>query len=374
VLNAGITGKGRTIVIVDAFQSPTILHDLQLFDTLFGLNDPTLKIVAPDGLTPFDQNDPNQTGWAGEISLDVEWAHAVAPDATITLVLAKSNNDEDILSATRYAVKHNLGDVISQSFGEGETCVDPKILKQQHQVFLEATLKGITLFASAGDQGAAQPTCDGNSFFLSASSPATDPFVTSVGGTQLFADGTTGAYQSEVVWNEPQFEAAGGGGFSTIYHKPFYQLGTNGIGRFRGGPDVSYNAAINGGVLAVWSSSGLGQDLVFRFGGTSAGAPQWAGIVALANQKLHRRVGFLNAAFYLIGHSKKLYSQAFHDITQGNISFTGTDVDGNSVSVTGYDAGAGWDAATGWGAPKVAGLLSLLGGCSSPSVNQLKNL
>ncbi|MBO0795730.1 MAG: S53 family peptidase, partial [Ktedonobacteraceae bacterium] len=272
VLDSGITGKGRSIVIVDAFQSPTIRQDLHTFDTLFGINDPTLNIIAPDGLTPFDPNDANQVGWSGEITLDVEWAHAVAPDATINLVLAKSNQDDDILSATKYAIDHNLGDVISQSFGEGETCMDPKLLKKQHQIFFEATLKGITLLASAGDDGAAQPTCDGNSFFLSASSPATDPFVTSVGGTQLHADLSTGAYQSENVWNEPNFEAATGGGFSTIYRKPFYQLGTSGIQKFRGNPDVAYDAAINGGVLTVFTTGG--QQSVFIFGGTSAGSPQ----------------------------------------------------------------------------------------------------
>ena len=96
-------GTGRTIVIVDAFQSPTIQQDLALFDTAFGLPAPTLNIIAPDGLTPFDPNDANQVGWSAEISLDVQWAHAVAPGATIDLVLAKSNNDADILSATKYA-------------------------------------------------------------------------------------------------------------------------------------------------------------------------------------------------------------------------------------------------------------------------------
>src|SRR5271157_707692 len=147
VLNAGITGVGRTIVIIDAFQSPTIAHDLATFDSVFGLPNPTLNIFAPDGLTPFNPNDPNQIGWAGEITLDVEWSHVVAPNATIDLVLAKSSNDPDILSATKYAVENNLGAVISQSFGEGEICADPKLLQAEHQVFKEATAKHITLFA-----------------------------------------------------------------------------------------------------------------------------------------------------------------------------------------------------------------------------------
>jgi len=358
-LNAGITGKGRTIVIIDAFQSPTIANDLHTFDQLFGLNDTTLNIIAPDGLTPFDQQDANQVGWAGEITLDVEWAHTIAPDATIDLVLAKSNQDADLLSATRFAVDHNLGDVISQSFGEAESCVDPAILRQEHQVFFEATLKHITLLASSGDQGAAQQTCDGSSFFKSASSPASDPFVTAVGGTQLSADLTTGAYQSEVAWNEPMFFSGTGGGFSTIYHKPFYQFGTAGIGQFRGVPDISYNAAINGGVLAVWSTSGAGPNIVFIFGGTSAGSPQWAGITALGSQMAHRRLGFLNLGLYLLGHTG-FSAQTLHDITMGNNTFTFPDANGNNVTITGFNAQKGWDAATGWGSPNVAHLLPFL--------------
>jgi subtilase family serine protease len=94
------TGAGRTIVIVDAFQSPTIAHDLAVFDQLFDLPDAPLEIVAPDGLTPFDPTSFRQIVWAAEITLDVEWAHAIAPGAKVRLVLAKSDNDADILSAT----------------------------------------------------------------------------------------------------------------------------------------------------------------------------------------------------------------------------------------------------------------------------------
>ncbi|GHO42847.1 S53 family peptidase [Ktedonospora formicarum] len=359
LLDKGITGKGRKIVIIDAFDAPTIREDLATFDALFGLNDPVLNIYYPDGKTPFDYNDENQVGWSGEITLDVQWAHAVAPDATIQLVLAKSNNDADILSATKFAVRQNLGDVISQSFGEGEKCVDPKLLKEEHQLFFEASLKGITLFASAGDQGSSQPTCDGsNNFFLSASSPATDPFVTSVGGTQLDADATTGAYKGEVVWNEPDFGVAGGGGYSTIYRTPLYQLGTKGIGKYRGGPDVSYNGAINGGVLAVWNADGTGQG-VYIFGGTSAGSPQWAGITALGAQLANKRLGFLNPGFYILGHSP-LAKQVFHDVTTGDNGYSYVDDNGKTVTIPGYKATKGWDAATGWGTPDVSKLLPAL--------------
>jgi subtilase family serine protease len=347
------TGAGRSIVIVDAYSSPTIQHDLDTFNTLFGLPSAPLRIVAPDGLTPFDQADPNQVGWSGEITLDVEWAHAVAPGATITLVLAKSNDDADILSATRYAVDHNLGDVISQSFGEAEQCMDPALMAQQHALFARATLKGITLLASSGDQDAAQPSCDGETFIKAVSTPASDPLVTGVGGTRLVADGLTGAYQSESVWNEPDFGSGSGGGFSAVYGTPLYQrplrLPSRGV------PDVAYNAAIIGGVLAVWSSSGQGQDLVFRFGGTSAGSPQWAGLVALSAQLRHAKVGYLNAQVYALAYTPA-YRVLFHDVTTGDNSFPGP------PAVAGFPATRGWDPATGWGSPKANTLVPLLGG------------
>src|SRR5882724_3539943 len=146
----GITGKGRSIVIVDAFQSPTIRHDLRMFDRIFGLPDPFLHIYAPDGLVPFNQQDPTQVSWAAEITLDVEWAHAIAPEATINLVLAnplKGNTKglsgflQNILRATNFAIKNNLGDVISQSFGGNESCATQEVLQQQHTVFQAAAAK-----------------------------------------------------------------------------------------------------------------------------------------------------------------------------------------------------------------------------------------
>jgi len=342
LLDAGITGKHRTIVIVDAFQN--------------------LNIIAPDGLTPFNINDPNQVGWSAEIALDVQWAHAVAPSATIDLVLAASNQDSDIFSATKYAVDHNLGDVISQSFGEAEICAGPStesnaaFLAQEHALFERATDEGMTIFASSGDNGDAQPTCDGSSFFISASTPASDPLVTGVGGTNLTADLTTGAYQSETAWGDGFGES--GGGFSTIYSRPGYQEHVPGITTQRGVPDVSYNAGVVGGVLVHWGvgnilfagAGPIDPTVFFIFGGTSAGSPQWAGITALADQKAHQRLGFLNKAIYSIGKSDG-YAKGFHDITTGNNDEFGTGF---------YDAGPGWDPVTGWGTPKVDRLVTLL--------------
>ena len=147
------------------------MQDLHFFDHTFGLLDPVFNQYTPDGTVAFDYNNPNQLGWDEEISLDVEWSHAIAPQAHIALVLAKSDADSDILSATRFAVDHNLGDVISQSFGENKSCVDLKLLVAEHQLFQEATNKHISLFASSGDSGAAELTCDGSSLVKAAHRP-----------------------------------------------------------------------------------------------------------------------------------------------------------------------------------------------------------
>ena len=126
LLNAGKDGTGRTIVIIDAFGSPDIVADLQQFDQAMGLPDANFSQIAPAGAPPaFDPNDDNQVGWGIETTLDVEWAHAVAPGANIVLAIAPSNNDTDIFNVQKFVIQHNVGDVLSQSFGEAEQCMDP---------------------------------------------------------------------------------------------------------------------------------------------------------------------------------------------------------------------------------------------------------
>ena len=196
----GLNGRGRTIVIVDAFTSPTIAADLRDFDHRFDLPPADFSQIAPDGLPPYDLTDDDQVGWAGEISLDVEWAHAVAPDAKIVLVSAKSDEDADINSALRYAVAHNLGDVISQSFYENENCPVASDRSEMHRIYEAATAKGITLLASSGDVGAAQFACVGDGFVKGVAIPAADPLVTGIGGTTLNVAGKSGTYLGETTW------------------------------------------------------------------------------------------------------------------------------------------------------------------------------
>lgn len=380
LLNAGITGKGQTIVIVDAFQDPFIQQELAAFDTTFGLPAPIFNQIAPDGLTPFDPTNASQTGFAGEIALDVQWAHAIAPAAKITLVLAKTNQNADLISATRFAVEHNLGSVISQSFGENESCVVPAMVTEEHSIFAEATRKHITLLASSGDEGASQRTCDGLSWTQATSWPASDPLVTAVGATELFAapdcnaafpcptpHPTPGTYDHETALNEPvgQFTAGNfstGGGFSVVFKRPAYQEGVKAIpAGHRGVPDIAYSGSINHGVLvACGTCAGGANPAFFVFGGTSVGSPNWAGIVALANQLAGHRLGFINAALYRIGENHGLSAITSHDITVGNNSVQEPDSNGNLVSVAGFNAAGGWDPTTGFGTPKVNTLVPLL--------------
>jgi subtilase family serine protease len=368
LLNQGLDGTGRTIVIIDAYGNPTMAGDLHNFSAVMGLPDADFSVIAPFGTDPFDVTDPNQFGWSIETALDVEWAHAIAPGAKIVLAVARSNNDTDILDVQRYVVDHNLGDVISQSFGEAEECMDPALLAQSHTVFARAADKGMTVFASSGDSGASQPSCDGTGAIEAASTPASDPNVTGVGGTTLTADPVTGAYQSETAWTETAFGCnppaldpadinCSGGGFSKVFRRPGFQGGSQN-NRMRGVPDVGYNAGVGGGVLinSATLNAGIGlppdQLAFFIIGGTSAGTPQWAGLAAIGDQMGRHRLGSINDGLYNISHSKKHYAAAFHDITVGNNDVV--EIGG------GFDTAQGWDPVTGLGTPRASGLLPQL--------------
>jgi subtilase family serine protease len=347
VLDQGITGKGVTIVVIGAFRQPALESDLAMFDNAWtqpqAPSPPVAgkpRVITMDGTPPFDPNPKGvQFPFSLEQSIDVEWAHAIAPDASIVVVEAKSEQDVDLVAATKYAVDHNLGDIISQSFGEAEMCAAPAVLEEQHAVFQKASELGMTIFASSGDQGAARHACDGPGFVLSASTPASDPLVTAVGGTHLVA-GKDGVYQTETAWNIPD-KAASGGGFSTLFRRPGWQAPFQKDNKARGVPDVAYAAE---SFVAFWNTHGV------VVAGTSAGPPQWAGIIALADQAAGHRLGSINKTLYHIGKSDA-YSTAFNDITSGNNSIMG---------IAGFEAAPGWDAVTGLGTPQVANLIPLL--------------
>jgi subtilase family serine protease len=361
VIDNGFTGKGETIVIVDGSSSPTLQADVHLYDLLYGLPDPKINVILPTGFYAYDP------GWYQETALDVEISHALAPDATIDLVVpdlttVQTPADEIslLLGAVKYAVDNDLGDVISQSYGVGESCVGSAYLPLEQAVFAKAKAKGITVLASAGDSGVLTLACSGGGIFegKGVSVPSSDPLVTAVGGTSLDATVGKGKYVSETTWNE--WNAGGGatgGGFSSIFAAPSYQQGVPGISSARGVPDVAFDADPFTGVPIVLSEQGA--TLIVPIGGTSVGSPAWAGIVALADQYAGHRLGFLNPALYqiLAGSS---YSKAFHDITTGDNSVSLFDQNGNPVPVPGYSAGPGWDAVTGVGTPIVSGLVKAL--------------
>lgn len=375
LLDNGFDGTGSTIVIVDAYGSDTIRSDLADFDSYFGLPAPSLNIIQPDG-PPSPTSVANRFAWKAETTLDVEWAHAIAPGATIDLVVAKSNDDADILSATEAAAAGNYGDVVSQSFGEAEACMSSKVMHKQHAVFSRLAGNGTTLFASSGDQGAGLPTCDGAGLMKAASTPATDPKVTAVGGTDLTATPATpdatnheaapgGQYVSETVWNDDVL-AAEGAGISSLYARPGFQ---NKVvsGHMREIPDVAYSASARHDVLAVLTLDPAEVNLFagppppgtyfFGFSGTSCGSPQWAALVAIANQVAGHRLGNINPTLYALGQSSS-ESSVYNDVTVGDNSV------GAPFDIPGFSAGPGWDPATGWGSPKANNLVSALAAAS----------
>jgi len=352
-----LSGAGQTIVLVDAFGNPTITQDLGVEDGTFKLPGAHLSIVYPNGKPAFNPADADEVSWSGEISLDVESAHAVAPAAKIDLVIAKDDQDPAMLNALRYVVAHHLGSVLSMSYGEAESCAAASVVKAEHTLFAQAAGQGMTVLAASGDNGAAQPSCDGATYIRSASLPAADPLVTGVGATSLTAKPPAGTYKSETAWNNSY--GSSGGGYSRLYKRPSYQNGfVPAAGR--GVPDISYSGDVNNGLLIAWSQ-GVAANVgnIYEFGGSSAAAPQWAAIVALADQLGRRRIGFMNDALYSLAHGSR-YDYVFHDVTRGNNTVSVAGSDNNTVRITGYAAGKGWDAVTGLGSPNVVHLLKYL--------------
>ncbi|MDA8345516.1 MAG: S53 family peptidase [Thermaerobacter sp.] len=356
---SSLTGAGQTIVIIDAYGSPTIRQDLATFDATFGLPKAQLNIMYPDGKATFNPNKATEVGWAEEVSLDVEWSHAIAPGATIDLLIAPTAAGNVLNDVENYAVQNHLGNVMSMSFGAPEAAIagggNNLQLQQADQIYRAAAAAGISVFASAGDNGAGNGYSYPNALF-----PASDPYVTSVGGTDLFMS-DSGQYQSETVWNDSDATlcpfgcaygpfGATGGAPSAVFQAPSYQAGVTGQS-MRSTSDVSYNASVYTSVLVYLGFLGPNSGFYF-FGGTSEGAPQWAAITALADQAAGHPLGFLNPQLYQIAQNPAAYAADFHDVTVGQ----------NGFGSTGYSAGTGYDLPTGLGSPDVANLINTLAG------------
>jgi subtilase family serine protease len=367
LLDAGMVGSGQTIVLIESYGSPTALADLQTFDQDYGLPDPpSLKVLAPLGAVPFDPTDSTQVGWAFETTLDIQWAHAIAPGAAIVVLTSPVAETEGVqgmpefLALERYALDHHLGKIISQSWGATEnTLFDAagrRVLSDFTQLYERARREHVTVLASSGDSGSSNVGLDGVTVypFPTVDFPASSPLVTAVGGTSLFLD-TAGNYQSETVWDEvANGGGAGGGGISQVFQEPRYQQAAlpdhvrHQLGHRRGLPDISYNADPYTPILVYVGFLGPDNAGYYFIGGTSEGSPQWAGIVADLDQYAGRPLGFLNAALYSIGGTGH-FKQVGRDVTVGNNAYNG---------VPGYAATRGWDLATGWGTPDFDKILS----------------
>jgi subtilase family serine protease len=372
LLDRGIDGRGVTVAlpeeaeagpaqlqpITNLLQSVTdIRQDLADFDSRFGLPPARIQVVTASAGS-------SASPWlAGPEEVeDTELVHAVAPDATIREILidpadvsTPAKLAATFASYVRTAVSN--GEVMSQSgigqdFNVGESSWTSAEVATMNSALEYAAARHVTVVVASGDYGAIG---NGSSTPLKeVSLPASDPWALAVGGTTLTANPVTGAYRSETAWNTPSGSPdASGGGFSRLFTRPSYQNGVPGIGATRGVPDVAGEATGTSGMALAFSAPGGGDEFIGA-GGTSAAAPFWAGLIALADQEAGHPLGFVNPTIYRIAQSP-LYHKAFHDITTGNNT-----VVLNGVTITGYQAGPGWDPVTGWGTPDAQVLIPLL--------------
>jgi subtilase family serine protease len=366
----GVTGRGQTIIITDPFGSPTIASDLATFDSTFGLPaPPSLRILQPAGaVPPYDPTNDDMVGWAGETTLDVEYAHAVAPGASIVLLETPVSETEgvtgfpQIVQAEEYAIDHHLGGVISQSFSATEeTFATKSSLLALRGAYIDAFAHGVTVLTASGDSGAADVGLDESTYFTFpvTSWPDSDPLVTGIGGTKLTlnANGTRTAPDS--VWNDTYDEAtnefifgtpppnplASGGGLSIIFDRPFYQdFVRNVVGNRRGVPDISMSAACSGAVDTYQTFGGQPAGW-YPVCGTSEATPLFAGIVSLADQVAGHPLGLINPALYALSAE---HAPGVVDVTSGNntVSFS---QNGGNYTVRGFPALRGYDLASGVG-------------------------
>jgi subtilase family serine protease len=358
----GVTGKGETIVIVDSFGSPTISRDLAVFDKQFNLPaPPSLKVITPSGKIPkWNSGDSDMTGWGGETTLDVEYAHTIAPGASILLVETPVSETEgvtgfpQIVEAENYVLKHHLGDVISQSFSATEQTFSGG-LKQINQYHLRSAYvtasqqkNGPTVLAASGDSGVADVKLNGSTYypFRVTSWPDSDPLVTGVGGTELVA-GSHGTFTS-VAWNDTDNKHLGdgtvpyatGGGLSVLFDRPAYQNGVkNVVGSARGVPDVSMSGSCSAPVFTYQSFPQAGTPAGwYPSCGTSEATPEFAGIVALADQVAGHALGVINPTLYKLSAAK---APGIVPVTSGNNTVTFVQ-NKTTYKIKGFPARAGY--------------------------------
>jgi subtilase family serine protease len=383
----GLSGAGQTIVIVDSYGSPTALEDLQAFSDTFGLPSPNLTIIHPDGKPTVSKAMHDvQTGWAVETSLDLQWAHAIAPGAKIVLIAANPAETAGVqglssmFKGIQYAIEHYPGSIISQSFGCAEQSFQSAAgvqLAKYEKIYQQAVAARCTVLSAAGDWGTANASKQGSIYaFPTVIWPASSPSVTAVGGTWLqygwrwnptvsivdflndgslfndFLNYDSVSTRTEAVWREDWIQASTGGGLSSVFSTPAFQaaLPATLLQGHRGVPDVSWNAAVDGGVLVYFSQFGW-----LLVGGTSASTPELAGVVALANQLRaadgKAPIGHLAPALYSLPGSDfndivpETFGSAGGNVTLGDNSRYGFGIDPSQTTI-------GYDLTTGRGSPK----------------------
>lgn len=397
---AGTTGAGQTIVIVDSYGSPTALQDLQQFSSDFGLPAPNLQIYYPCGRPTFSNSmHGTQAGWAFETSLDLQWAHAIAPDANLVLVAANPAETQGvqgfdcIFKGEQWAIQNFPGAVLSQSFAVTEQSFHSAAATQvarYEKVYQDAVANRVTVLGSSGDSGTANGDKQGRLFpYPTVNWPSSDPLVTSAGGTWLqygwkwdptisaddfyaclntAPDPTTcfgqylnydaSASTTEAVWKEDWLPAATGGGRSALFSRPSFQSGISSslLQGSRGLPDLSWNAAVDGGVLTYIGFLGGADNGYYIIGGTSASCPQLAGVVALANQVRHQNgkqpIGYLNPVLYQLPASDFNDTVALTFGTGAGVTTLGSNQQ-YGTGIPGMATTSGWDLTTGFGSPKV---------------------
>ena len=411
VYSSGLDGSGQTVVVVDAFGSPTAAVDIAQFSTTFGLPAANFAVYNPQGPPPYN------SGWAGETTLDIEWSHAMAPGANVALIQTIDNFDNNLMGGIQYALDNQLGNVISNSYGGPESEDDPADMQAWDDLNAQGAALGVSINFSTGDSG---------DFFrdvgaYTVSVPSNSPHATAIGGVSVFLNddysilfqtgwGTTltriASPNAPYAPNVPPVCAAtlqpgqcfyygGGGGMSQFFAKPAWQNNLPGTGRQQ--PDISLTADPYTGVTIVYSYNNPGVFSVGVIGGTSASCPMFSGVWAIVNQKSVQHTG--HSAGLAAPYMYTLPSNAVLDIVQAS-QYTRTNLAGNiftggppmyesPVAIVGPDvpqqftsgfyqgtstrwyglgfgldstltAGPGWDNVTGVGTPNGANFINAI--------------
>ncbi|MBA8930353.1 kumamolisin [Kutzneria viridogrisea] len=339
---AGIDGKGQSIAMLEF--SHFSQSNISKYDQQYGTGSPTPTVVKVSG----GDNDTAGDG-VGEVELDIEVAHAIAPKADVAVYEAP-NSDQGEIDMWNKFVSDNVS-VVSSSWGLCELDDTPATEDAVDKAAKQGAAQGQTFLSAAGDSGAYDcyhhsGTQSPNASKLAVDFPGSDPYVTSVGGTTL-NEGSGGSYSSETVWNEGSSKWSGGGGVSSKFARPSWQTGSGvDTSALRQVPDVSANAQN----YSIYTGGSWA-----NYGGTSAATPLWASFLTLVNQKAlaagKSKVGQVNATLYQLG-SGSSYSSLFHDITSGDNLY--------------YKAAANFDKASGWGSPIADPLATALSGGTTP--------